>query len=151
MELKASNFIIGLLLITAIFTPLFMWLSALLNNYGVDVPDKYNNTFTTLSDMSTMDSYTEEYKTSLMNEDEPPKTLIGEAIDIVGKYFERGYKTLQLVPKTLGVFTGMVNGILDSNVNLFGTATLSLKFLATSVVAILLLFGIVSVLVKWWV
>lgn len=151
MEIKPSNLVIGMLIVVAIFSPLFLGLSKLTTNYGVTIPERYNDTFTTLSDMSTMDDYTEELKSSVMNEEEPPKTLIGEAIDILGKYFERGYKTLQLVPKTLGVFTGMVNAILDTNINLFGTATLSLRFLAISIVAMGIVFAIVAVLVKWWV
>lgn len=149
-EFKASNFLYGLIFVVGVFMVLWGFSAQMMVNYGVPVPNKYNDTFTVLTDRTMIDQTTAELKSATLDEDQPPKTLVGESIDIIGKYFERGLKTVRLVTNTGAIFTSIVDAILDTNVNLFGEATVSLKFIVLSVFIVAIVFLILGALIKWY-
>ncbi len=149
MELKASNFIIALIIIAGIFTPLFSFIVEFAVNYGVSVPVQYNQTFASIQDKTGINTYTETLKESTYNENEPPKSVIGEAVDILGKYFERGYKTVQLIPSVISLFENMLNDILGTNNIIFGNAGAIIYFIVISIISVGFTFLLISALIKW--
>lgn len=152
---RLTNFVYGMIIAIGCFAVLFGFASKIMNNYAVPIPEKYNKTFIQLSNMTGIDEQTEELKEITFKEDpNATSTFFGrleEKFDILGLYFTRGYKGIMIFPRTIGIFTGMVNAILDSNVNLFGTATISLRFIILSLVIVAAIGVIISVLVKWWI
>lgn len=152
---KLSNFVYGMIIVIGVFAVLFSFASKTVVNYGVPVPTKYNQSFIALSNMTAIDEQTTELKEATFKED--PNATSGffgrleEKFDILGLFFTRGYKAVMIFPRTIGVFNSMVNVILDSNVNLFGTATVSLRFMITSLVIVAMISVIIAVLVKWWI
>lgn len=153
--MKLSNFVYSMIIIIGVFGVFFGFASKLVNNYDVDVPEKYNQSFIALSNMTAIDEHTEAIKEVTLAED-PNATSsffgrLEEKFDIIGLYFTKGYKGVKIFPRTIKVFNGMVSAILDTNVNLFGTATISLRFMVTSLVLVAVLSLIIGILVKWWI
>ena len=151
MEFKASNFIIALIIITGCFAPLFTYLVVLTNNYGVPVPGAYNQTFQIIQNRTQINQQTAALKSSVLNEEEQSQSFIGEALDILGKYFERGYKSAQILPQTISIFDTMAAEVTSSNNPLFGNTGNILYFIAISIVTVGILALLISALLKWWI
>lgn len=152
---KLSNFMYGMIIVIGIFAVLFSFASKAVTNYGVPVPDKYNESFIALSNMTVIDEQTNELKETAFKEDSNSSSSffgrLEEKFDILGLFYIKGYKAVMIFPRTISIFNTMVNVILDSNVNLFGTATVSLRFIITSLVMVAIISVILSILTKWWV
>lgn len=151
---KLSDFMYGMIITIGVFAVLFAFTSKLVVNYGVSVPSNYNKTFMALSNMTPIESQTNELKTEALQENGSSSGFFGriqDRFDISGLFFIRGLRALNVFPKTINVFTNMVDMILDNDVNLFGTATVSIRFIVVSLVIVALISVIVAALVKWWV
>lgn len=151
---QLSSFVYGMILFVGIMAVFFGFASMTMNQYGVTVPTKYNQTFTTLSNMTAINEQTEALKVTTLDEDQNATSskfgVFTDLADIVGIYFTKGYRTAKLIPNTLGVFNDMVDASLDTNVNMYGSATLSLRFIVGSLILMFIVFGIASILLKWW-
>lgn len=152
---KVSNFMYGMILTIGIFAVLFGFASKMANNYGVTVPGKYNQTFAVLSNMTPIDDTTETLKETTLTEDTNQTASffgrIQERFDISGLFFIRGLKALKVFPNTINIFSNMVDALLDNEVNLFGTATVSLRFIVVSMVIVAIMSLIIAAIVKWWI
>lgn len=154
-EFRISYFIIGLAVFIAVSGVLWGFHAKMMENYGVTVPAQYNKTFQEITDMSGIDNTTAELKSLAFKDDvNKSKSFFGrleEKYDILGLYFELGYETVGLTPKSLKIFNTMSDSMIDSNSNILGSAGPYLRFLGVSIVVILLIFLLVAIAVKWWV
>ena len=151
---RLSDFIYGMIIVVGVMSVFFGFASITMNQYGVTVPDKYNETFQVLSNMTAIDDQTQAFKETTLDEDENKTSSwlgsLADKADIIGNYFSQGYRTVRLVPDTVDVFNGMVDASLDTNVNMYGSATTSLRFIVTSLALMFLVIGIASLLLKWY-
>lgn len=152
---KLTTFMYGMIISIAVFTVLFSVGSKLIVNYNVPIPAQHNATFVAMTNMTAINEQTADLKAKALKEDVNKTTgffgQLEERFDILGLYFQRGYKTAQIIPRTTNIFFTMVDAILDSNLNLFGIATVSLRFMIMNLVLVAIIGVIIALLVKWWV
>lgn len=146
---KASDFMYGMIISIGIISVLTIFLSQLFTNYSISVPAEHNDTLNLMSDISSINDYVEEQKEQALSETEKDKTLLGEALDIIGFWFERGVKTLKLIPDILTLFETIINAGINSVSGLLGITTAALRFMAVSIVTVFIILGvIISALLK---
>lgn len=154
-EFRASNFIISIIFIIAVFGVLWGFNSKLMVNYGVSVPSKYNETFQIITNTSGIDSTLQELKaSSLKDTSNRTNTFLGklsDKLDVIGLYFKLGYETMSITPKSMRIFTTMSDSVLDSNTNLLGSSTPYINFLIYSLILVGFIFLLVAIIIKWWV
>lgn len=145
----------GIILIVGIFAIYFGFASAMVNSYSVPIPTKYNDTFVKLSNMTVINEQTEALKQTTLKEDENATSgffgRLEEKFDIAGLFFMKGYKAVQIFPKTIGVFSSMVDTILDSGSIVFGSAIVSVRFIVTSLIIVAVIAAVLAILIKWWI
>lgn len=144
-----------MILVVGIFGVLWGFNAKLMQNYGVSVPQQYNETFQIITDTSGIDNTTAELKSLAFKDDVNRSTSffgrLEERFDILGLYFKLGYETISLTPKSIKIFVLMSDSVLDSNTNLLGTATRSIRFMIISAILVAFIFLLIAVAVKWWV
>lgn len=152
---RLTNFAYGMIITIGVFAVLFAFASKLMLNYSVPIPAEHNETFIQLSNMTAIDEQTEDLKEIAFKENINASTSflgrLEEKFDIIGLYFTRGYKAVQIFPKTVGIFTGMVSSLLSSNAHILGIAAAALRFIIISLVIVAVVGVIISLLVKWWI
>jgi len=139
---KASDFMYGMIISIGIISVLAIFLSQLFTNYAVVVPAEHNKTLTLMGNISSVNVYVEEQKEQALSETEKEKTLIGEVLDILGFWFERGVKTLKLIPDILMLFEGIIGAGISSSSSVLGIAAPVLKFMIVSMATVFIVIGV---------
>lgn len=146
---KASTFMYSIIIIVTVFAVLGGFISSLSLNYNVNIPAQDNKTLNILKNMTAVNVYIHNQTNTGLSEDKTPKTWIGEALDILGLWFERGLATIKLIPNVLTFFEAMFSAAIESSSGLLGTAYQPLKFMVIGLVTVAIIMGvIVSTLLK---
>lgn len=148
---KVSNFMYGMIVAIGLFSILALgFFPQLFINYNVPLTSGYNKTFTTLSNYSGLNKYVETQKQNTLAETGTQKTnIIGQAFDVLGYWFERGYGALKATKDVIGLFSTIVEVSLDSLSQYLGIAVGPLKFIIISCVVVAIVIGVIlSTLVK---
>jgi len=140
---KASDFMYGMILSIGILAVITIFLSQLFTNYAVTIPAEHNKTLTLMSNISSVNVYVEEQKEQALSETEKEKTLLGNVLDILGFWFERGVKTLKLIPNILGLFSSIASAGINSASSILGIAAGPLKFIVISMATVFLIIGVI--------
>lgn len=147
---RLSTFVYGIMISVAIVSIFLTASIKLMDNYNTNIPTEYNDSFTTISDFSTIEDNTQDLKESVLSESETSKIpIIGDALDVLGKYFEAGVKSARLVASYLNVFETLATETLDKNAQFLGSAYAPIKALIISLVAVLILFLLIGVYLRY--
>lgn len=119
-------------------------------NYGVPLTDNYNTTFRALSNMSGINKAVESQKTDVLTESgNTQSNPVGQALDLLGYWFNRGYSALKATVTVTSLFTTITDAGLNSLSQFIGIAVEPLKFIITACVVVSIAIGIIlSTLVK---
>ena len=147
--MKASKLLYGLVISISLFGIMFIFISQLTKNYGVAVPDGFNQTFQKMTDITEVKGEIYELKNESIPTKNPPKTLIGEAIDIIGKYFERGLKVIRIIPNTIDILKNIFTSGIDSSSNILGITTDPIKTIVILCLVIGIVTFVISTYLKW--
>jgi len=146
---KISNFMVAMIFSMGVFTIMSIFLGNMLSNYAIVVPSEYNKTWQRYQNTTAIDNYIETQKKGTLQEEGETKTIIDQAADILGLWFERGYKTLKAIPSILGLFEELVSAGLESISSILGIAYKPLQFMIIGSITVLIVIGILlSTLVK---
>lgn len=146
---ELSKIVYAMIAIVAVFAILFTWQSNLIVSYNKELPNEYNETFQLMSNMKNISDQVGDYKELALSESNEDASPFSQFVDIIGKYFERGVKIIQLVPNMLNLIDTMLQSILGSNVNLLGIAVTPLNFLVIIGLTAIITFAIISILLRY--
>lgn len=133
---KFSTFIISLVWISFFAVIFTGFISNLAINYGVD---NTNLDFDSYNKLQELDTTTKELKEGV--ESFETKTGI---LDIIGAYFENGYRTAKTALKSIDVFFSMTNDALDDpSINIP-----AIQYLKTSIIITITIFLVIGVLLS---
>lgn len=146
---KASKLMYGIIIMLTVMGVLTIFLGQFFVNYGVTIPAAQNETLNLLADSTAIDVYIEEQKQEALSEDEPPSTLLGEALDILGFWFQRGIQTLKLIPKVLTLAETLTTSAITSASGSLGISAIPLRNMIIALLTVFIILGvIVSALLK---
>lgn len=147
---KATNLMYSVIIALGVFAMFFTFISPLLINSGVAIPDKHNQTFQAMRDFSEVEDETQSIRDTAGfggNETSTSTSLIqrvtGIDIDIVGTYFESGLKIITLVPNTLNILSSIITSGFGSLSSIPGMPIKELKFMVLGILAVAVILGII--------
>ena len=147
---KLSSFMYGMILSVGLFAILSVVLGQLFVNYAVPLTSGYNTTFAALANTTGVASIVEEQKAATLTEgSNAPKSLVGQAFDILGFWFERGFAALKGVGNSIGLFYTITDVSLNSLTQYLGFSIEPLRFMIGALIVVAITIGIIlSTLVK---
>lgn len=146
---KISNFMYAMILTIGVFAIMAGFLGQFFTNYNIALPAKYNETIDAFKNASAINVYVEQQKTDSLAEDSGQKSILGEAADILGFWFERGYSALKASKNIVELFTSLVGLGIESLSGFIGISAAPLKFILISLVVVAIVVGVIlSTLVK---
>lgn len=134
---KLSNFLIALLIVSAVATSLFLFVGGLATEYGVSVEDSNTNFYQSTLNKTTIK--TQQIQNKLGNFSTDTTT-----VDRLGAFFGSGYDALVLSTTSLGIFGDLVN---DAS-NKLGLPTYITVTIVTLIIILIFVSIVLAVLLK---
>lgn len=141
MEVKLSNFIVALIMVSLFIAVIGAFMGKLSTNYSVDYDNSSINTMNKLDDLS---EDTEELEDSALGMKEKTGVL-----DIIGGFFSDAYATLKISVKSYDLLFGS-EGMGEEALEhaQLGDSTKYFRIALSSIVVLLLIFVIVKAVTK---
>lgn len=135
---KATDFIIGIILVSLVVSVLSIYMGEMNNNYNIGYD---NTTFASYQELDAMGDLSQD-----VEEGSKIKEKSG-VLDIIGAYFTDGYRVLTTTKNSITTFNNMSNAAIDDAG--LGPSAKYFKSAITAIVLILLVLGvIISAIVK---
>lgn len=149
--MKASEFMYSLILTVGIMAIMGAFFTSTFITNNVAINSTYNRTLNTMQDINKTTALILEQKQSGLIETNvtTSRNVLSEFLDVVGFWFEKGWLTVKLIPKSLELAINMFDVGLNSIASILGISYNPIRFIVIGLLTVSIVFFILAVLIKW--